>query len=117
MAVNFSPDLVEYGDKAGLGAWLIGHGREHDQFAQLLAQQATPVLMPVYPLYDMGDNELRRRVWLETHSDAHVFLRTQANITGLDLSVLDSKDSGAWYIWMDTHRQEHILLRQFFGIT
>jgi len=117
MAVEFQIVDVAYGDTPGMGLWLVQHGREHQQFVSVLAQKSPPVLIPDFNLYDMGETRDHRRIWLADHNQVHNLLRQQANVTGLDLSLVDLDDEAVFYAWIEYHATEHQLLRQAFGIS
>jgi hypothetical protein len=116
MAINFDPDLYLPGDTEGQGYWLMGHYREHRQFVDILAAGTPTVLIPDFPLLEMGDNEARQRVWLETHENAHALLRSFTNVTGTDFALVDLTSADDFNVWMDSHAFEHRLLRAAFGI-
>lgn len=117
MAVNFSPDQVAFGDLPGYGAWDTAHYREHLQFVQLLAAQATPFLLADYDLAAMLTDRNRRGDALVLHAAAHNVLSQQTGISTLDFSGFDLENQGDFYSFLGYHAQTHAQLRQAFGIS
>ena len=116
MSTEFFPDTVPPGDPAGFGLWLMGHGRQHLRYVdRLAANMPFPIVIPTFPLFDIGETEFQRRTWLDIHQQTHATLRPYANITGVDLSLVDFEDETAWFQWMDVHAAEHRLIDQAFG--
>ena len=114
---DFSPDTCVFNDVIGLSAWRIGHQREHSSFVVVLARQTPPILMPDYPLIDIGADKGVQQTWLDEHSRAHSILRSVTNVNGIDLADVDLHDSEQWYIWVSAHALEHQELRAALGLT
>ena len=117
MAIFFFHDTVLPNDKAGFGAWLTEHSYEHTQMHNLALQQTSPVIIPDYDLISWSEDPEIQASWLQAHERVHELLRQATGVQGIDLSVVDLKDPGAWFEWMDDHAEEHRLLRQAFGIS
>jgi hypothetical protein len=113
---EFSPNLFEFGDIAGNGAWLDGHYRQHLRYNDVLAGQTPPIIINVYPILVVQAGELGRKDWLNSHENWHELVRPFANITSIDLSDVDLSDPNKFYEWMDLHNQEHAALDQAFGV-
>lgn len=114
---QFSPDLANFGDIPGYGAWDVGHGREHIQFVQVLAQQTPPVLIPDFDLLSLLTSGQAKRSMLESHQSAHDLLRQITGVKGVDLSEVNLDNQDEFNNWMGYHQTEHQLLRQALGIT
>lgn len=107
---QFAPDLVEFGDQAGYGAWSIGHGREHIQFVQTLG-----IKMPDQPLLRFLTEPSEDMIGL--HSTVHDLLRSATGVTGIDLGQLDLRTGQGFQDWLNFHRQEHAQIRAALGLT
>lgn len=116
MAVLFMPDIVLPKDPAGFGYWRSGHYFEHRQFIDFCRGLNPPVQVPEYDIYAWSDEPEIVQLWLNTHEQIHAALRTVANVSGIDLSLVDLGDEQEWFEWMDDHAQEHRLLRTAFSI-
>lgn len=116
MATQFSPNLYSFGDDAGLGAWLDGHFRQHLAYVNFLATKTPPQLIPVYNIFTVTGGKAGRRFWLDAHEKWHEAVRPFANITGVDLSVVDMDDQLQFYEWLDLHNQEHAAIDAAFGL-
>jgi hypothetical protein len=116
MSTEFSTNTFEYGDEAGLGAWTIGHYRQHLRYEAVLAALAPPIIIPTYPIIQFGGNRTEIRFWLDDHEKLHEQLRPIANVSGSNLADLDYDDPGFFYQWLDTHNAEHAQLDQAFGL-
>jgi hypothetical protein len=121
MANYFQANLVQFGDKPGLGAYEVGHFLQHQQYLNILAN--SNVLLPDYNILRMGSSDPQRFLgedaneflaWLGDHEALHQLLRAQANVTAL-LPGLDPQSPESWEMWQDAHRQEHGLFDQHFG--
>lgn len=117
MAVNFQPDVCLPKDPAGFGAWLNGHYYEHIVMAQKAAQLLKPVIVPNFDVLSWRDEPEFVTAWLNNHEAIHVQLRVGANLTGIDLSLVNFADDEQFSEWMDDHAQEHLDLRRIYGIT
>jgi hypothetical protein len=107
---QFAPDIVAFGDFDGYGAFDIGHGREHEQFAQML-------LVPNYPLLSFFTlpSDAQQQI-IELHATAHELIRQATGLTGNDLSELDPQNEVAFNDWLNYHRQEHAQIRAALGL-
>jgi hypothetical protein len=113
---EFSPNLVLFGDRAGLGRWLIGHYRQHLNYTSALAAKTPPIYIADHPIMDIGDTPAERRIWLDDHEAVHAILRGYLNVTGGDLSQLDFTKEAGWYLWLEAHANEHALFDQALGL-
>jgi hypothetical protein len=113
---EFEPTIFVLGDRAGQGAWEMGHYRQHLRYVTLLASLTTPIVIADHPLMQFGDNNVERKIWLADHSAVHNLLRTFTNVTGIDLSVVDLDNEDEFQVWLDSHANEHDLLDQAFGL-
>ena len=113
---EFAPSIFLFGDRAGQGRWEIGHYRQHLNYLTYLAGLTNPVVIPDYPLLTIGESDLQRRVWLESHQEIHSILRTYANVTGIDLSAVDFNNQEELSVWLDSHATEHALIDAAFGL-
>ena len=115
--VQFSPDIVQFGDTIGWGTWLDGHYREHQQFIDIGFASTPVVFIPDYDLLSFTWND-RRAVedWLNVHQTVHEALRNSTGVQGIDLSVVDLENPAYFALWLDTHAQEHAQIRQVLGI-
>lgn len=111
MANYFQLNLVLFGDRAGLGAYEVGHFLQHQQYLRILAGRN--VLLPDYNIIHMASddggqfNENEFAWWLTQHETIHRALRQQTGVGGVDLSYLDPKSRDSWEIWQEAHRAEH----------
>lgn len=117
MTVNFQPDVCLPHDPAGFGAWLTGHYYEHLVMAQKAAGLTDPVLVPQFDILSWRAEPEYVTNWLVNHEAIHDALRTGANLTGIDLSLVDFTNDDEFSEWLDIHAQEHIELRQIYGIS
>jgi len=113
---QFSPDQCAFGDIAGMGAWDIGHGREHIQFVQALAARNPAVVIPDRDLLSLLTAGDARASQVQSHQQTHALLRSITGVQGVDLGQVNLGDEGDFYNWLGAHAQEHILLRQALGI-
>lgn len=111
---QFAPDLVEFGDQPGYGAWSIGHGREHIQFVQMLGALSTPIEIPDHPLLSFLTEPSADMIGL--HSTVHDLLRSATGVTGIDLGELDLRSGQGFQDWLNFHRQEHAQIRAVLGM-
>ena len=112
---QFLPDLVEFGDAAGMGQWEVSHYREHLQFVQILGSLSTPVEIPDYPMLSFLTQPDQNLIGL--HSTAHALLRGATGVTGVDLAELDLQEGQGFEDWLNFHRQEHAQIRAVLGLT
>ncbi len=113
---EFNPTNFVFGDRAGQGRWEVGHYRQHLNYVKYLVGLSNPILIPDYPLLTMGQNDLQRRLWLESHQEIHTTLRTYSNVTGIDLSSVNFKNAEEFNTWLDSHAEEHALIDAAFGL-
>jgi hypothetical protein len=112
---DFQPNLVEFGDTAGLGMWEDGHFRQHENYVQALIGKG--FFIPTYPiLHFVGLDEQQLMDWLNLHEALHAGLRGITGVTGTDLSILDPKSPDAWENWQQVHRFEHFGFDQVLGL-
>lgn len=116
MTTFFLPNQIAFGDKAGLGLWLIGHYRQHVRYNSVLAAKTPPVIIDEFPILNWGESEREIKDWLNSHENWHQLIRQFANVTGADLSALDTSNPDQWYSWMDVHNNEHALIDSAFGV-
>lgn len=121
MANYFQLNLVLFGDRAGLGAYEVGHFLQHQQYLQILARQGN-LRVPDYNILHMasdeeGFNKGEFAWWLSQHQAIHLALRQQTGVGGVDLSYLDPTSRDSWEIWQEAHRAEHRLFDARFGTT
>lgn len=117
MTVLFQPDIVAAKDPPGFGFWRSGHYFEHQAMITFCAKLTPAVHIPDYDIYAWRDEPEIVAQWLQAHNEIHNALRVPANVTGIDLSLVDFKDEDQWLEWHDDHAQEHLLLRNAFGMT
>lgn len=117
MTAFFQPDVVLPKDPAGFGRWLTGHYYEHIVLRQAAAALTTPVIVPDFDIFAWKDEPNFVTQWLVNHEAMHSQLRVGANLTGIDLSLVDFSNDDEFLEWMDNHRQEHNDLRSIYGIT
>jgi hypothetical protein len=113
---QFTPDQVTFGDVPGLGAWDIGHAREHLQFVQVLAQQVPAILLPAFDLFNLLTAGPARPAQVQAHQQAHALLSGALGITGTDFSQYNLDDQGDFYSFLAYHAQTHAAIRQALGI-
>jgi hypothetical protein len=104
------------GDRAGQGAFEMGHYRQHLRYLFNLVGRVPPIVIPDHPLMRMGENNTQRKIWLADHSAVHNLLRQYTNVTGIDLSVVDLEDPDEFQVWLDSHATEHALIDQALGL-
>jgi hypothetical protein len=114
---QFQPDLVNFGDMPGYGAFDVGHHREHLQFVQVLAMQATPIVLPDFDFLQFLTAGQTRQSQLVTHYQAHLMLRQITNVQGVDLTQFNLDDADDFNNFIGYHSQDHILMRQQLGIS
>ena len=115
---QFQPDIATFNDIAGYGAWDIGHAREHMQFVVTLQQQTPTVLIPDFDFLQFLTAGNARKSIVQSHSQAHQFLRIALGITtGIDLSVVDLDDQNSFYDWLGFHSAEHAQIRHLLGLS
>jgi hypothetical protein len=116
MATQFLPNTFEFGDAAGLGAWLVGHYRQHLAYNDHIAINTTPsVQIDEYDILTVEGGRLGARLWLNDHNSWHELIRPFANVTGVDLSSVDMSKQDEFYEWIDLHNQEHAAIDAAFG--
>jgi hypothetical protein len=113
---QFQPDQVAFGDIAGLGAWDVGHAREHLQFVQVLAQSTPSIAIPDFDLMSFLTAGPAKKSMVLSHYQSHQLLRGALGITGVDLSEVDLDKEDDFYNWLGYHASEHQLIRQALGI-
>ena len=114
MSTEFAFNQFQFGDAAGSGIWLIGHYRQHLRYNGVLAARSPPVLIPSFSILTIeGGN---KRAWLDAHASWHNLLRPIANVTGIDLAVVDLDDEREFYSWIDAHNLEHQIMDAVFGV-
>lgn len=117
MSSEFQPTLFLFGDRAGLGAWEIGHYRQHLRYLTHLESLPQPIVIQDYPIMHVGNNEAQRKVWLRDHESIHAIVRGYANVTSIDLSVVDFENPEQVYEWLQAHALEHQLIDTAFGLS
>jgi hypothetical protein len=117
-AVNqFLPNTFEFGDAAGLGAWLVGHYRQHLAYNVFIAANTNPPTeLPEFNILTVEGARLGAQTWLNDHESWHELVRPFANVTGVDLSAVDMNKPEDFYEWIDLHNQEHAAIDQAFGL-
>ena len=113
---NFQPDTCTFQDIIGMGAWDIGHDREHLQFVQMASAMTPPIVLPAYDLLNVLTSHQTQRAQLEAHQSAHSLLSQIAGITSLDFTQFDLTKQDDFYNFLGYHQTSHQQLRQFFGI-
>ena len=118
MASEFQVSQVEFGDTVGLGAWEVGHARQHLRYNDVLAAATPPVILAPIPLFRIGENEEEIRAWFQDHYfNVHLPLRQFANISGgSDFSYVDLSSPESFYDFLDVHFIEHSLLDVALGL-
>lgn len=114
---QFAPDLVNFGDLAGYGAWDIGHMREHLQFVQVLAGQSPPINIPDFDFLSFLTAGQAQRSMVDSHQQSHALLRQATGIVGISLSQVDLTQENDFNNWIGYHQSEHAAIRQALGIT
>ena len=99
-----------------MGAWDTSHYREHIQFVQVLAAEATPIIMDNYDLSALLTAGSARSSVLQSHSDAHNLLRQIAGVTGVDYTEFNLDQERDFYDFLGYHATEHAQIRQALGI-
>lgn len=117
MSTEFDPPIFLFGDRAAQGRWEIGHYRQHLRYLSYLASLTTPVVIADQPIITMGTTDLERRIFLNSHQILHELIRPYANVTGIDLALVDLKNEEQFYVWLDVHATEHDLIDQAFGLS
>jgi hypothetical protein len=116
VSTEFSPNLFQFGDVAGNGAWLDGHYRQHLRYNNVLAARTPPVVLPVFPILTVEAGQVGRRDWLNSHENWHELIRPFTAATGIDLSMVNLDDENQFYAWMDLHNYEHNLFDLSLGV-
>jgi len=116
MTSEFQLQTFAFGDAAGNGSWLVSHFRNHLQYNNALAALSPPVEIPEFQIMTVEGGKFGRNVWLSDHQTWHQLIRPFANVTGIDLSIVDMDNESDFYQWMDAHNQEHQLLDLIFGV-
>lgn len=116
MSSEFQINEVAFRDPAGMGAYEVGHYRQHLDYQTVLAARTPPIILPTFPIFHFGGNAEELRFWLNDHETLHELLRPIANVQSVDLSALNINSAESWYEWVDVHRQEHSLLDAAFGL-
>jgi len=116
MASEFQINTFAFGDAAGNGEYLVGHFRNHLQYNASLASRTPPIEIPEFHILTVEGGKLGRQTWLNDHQSWHSLIRPFANVTGIDLSVVDFDNEADFYAWIDAHNQEHQLLDIVFNV-
>jgi hypothetical protein len=116
VSTEFALNTFAFGDTAGAGEWLVGHYRQHLRYNGVLRGRTPPIVIPEFAILTIEGGDRGRKFWLDAHSNWHQLLRPFANITGIDLAVVDLNDQAQFYSWIDAHNQEHALLDRVFGV-
>jgi hypothetical protein len=116
VTTEFDPTTFSLGDRAGQGQWSVGHARQHIRYLQRLAGLSSPIIIPDHPLLRMGDTEVELKIWLQDHASVHQTLRQYTNVSGIDLSQVDTTDPDEFQVWLDSHATEHSLIDQALGL-
>ncbi|MBO0863555.1 MAG: hypothetical protein J2P16_00585 [Mycobacterium sp.] len=117
MSNEFSLNFVVFGDEAGLGAYEIGHYRQHLQYLRVLQQQGIFISDPPI-LHLVGDDPAELASWLGFHEALHQTLRGIARTSGgVDLGMLDPSSETQFYLWQEAHAAEHAEFNARFGTT
>ena len=114
---NFEPTQVEFGDIPGYGVWDIGHWREHIAFTQVLAGQATPILLPNYDFGALLSGGPTVRESFDSHQAVHGLLRQLTGVGGVDYTDFRLDQQTDFYSFLGYHEIEHSQLRQALGLT
>ena len=113
---QFSPDLVNFGDVAGYGAFDIGHAREHLQFVQVLSQRSPAIIIPNFDFLAFLTAGQAQRSMVDSHQNSHALLRQATGVQGIDLSQVDLTKENDFLNWLGVHQTEHAAIRQALGI-
>lgn len=113
---QFALNTLAYGDPAGWGEWLVGHYRQHLAYNQVLAARTPAIIIQTWPILTVEGGDSGLRFWLDSHEQWHEAVRPLANVTSIDLSVVDFRKPDEFYQWVDLHNQEHTALDQAFGV-
>jgi hypothetical protein len=113
----FFHDIVLPNDPPGFSIWLQEHYLEHAQFVRLLQSLTPPIFIPDYNFALFGVDPTTTSGWLEAHQTAHLALRNQTGVGGVNLADVNFSKEEEWQIWMDTHADEHSQIRAALGIT
>ena len=104
---------VKFGDKDGLGEFLLENGVQHQLFYEILADQG--ILVQKYPITDADISNLDD--WLFVHNQEHQRL---ASILGLDnpFQLLDSdwNVEEDFYDWVGVHQTIHQQIAASLGV-
>jgi hypothetical protein len=114
---QFQPDQVSFGDRAGYGAWDLGHYREHLQFVQAMAALVPAVLIYDFDLSLFLAAGQARPSQIQSHAQAHTLLRAALGLTGSDLSTANLDDQGSFYDFLAYNAADHAAIRQQLGIS
>lgn len=115
---EFPGVVVAFGDPAGLGEWEVSHFRQHLNWNNFFATQATPIIFPTYPIMRLvGADPDEILFWLKFHEQWHEDIRKQTNVSDIDLSEFDITKPDVWYDWQDLHNSEHQLIDQALGFS
>jgi hypothetical protein len=115
--INFQPDVVLPKDPIGFGLWLTGHYREHLQMNAVCIALTPSIHVPNYDIFGWKDDAKAVQQWLVAHESMHQVLRTVANVSGADLSLVDFSKDDEFLDWMDDHATEHGYFRTALGIS
>ena len=114
--MNFQPDICTFRDFVGMGAWDVGHAREHIQFVQVAAAMSPAVVLPAYDFLNVLTSHGTQRAQLESHQAVHDLLSNLSGITAVDFTGFDLSKQDDFYNFLGYHQTTHAQLRQFFGI-
>jgi hypothetical protein len=114
---QFSPDIVNFKDYPGYGAWDIGHHREHLQFVQVLAQQTPTINIPDYDFLQFLTAGVNQPSIVQSHQQAHALLDSILGLTSIDLSEVDLTQENDFENWIGYHQSTHQAIRQALAIT
>jgi len=112
----FFHDIVLPKDTTGFSIWLQEHYLEHQQFVSIFQGRSPVIFIPDYNFALWGDDRKVIAAWLEAHEATHQALRTQTNVSGIDLADVDLSKEDEWFSWMDSHASEHADIRSALGI-
>ena len=113
---QFSPDQVTFNDIPGLGMWDDNHGREHQQFVQVLATKTPAILLDNYDFLQMLTSGNAKSSILDTHNSAHTQLRQITGVSGTDYSQFNLEQEEDFYNFLGYHATEHMAIRLALGI-
>jgi hypothetical protein len=114
---QFAPDIVNFGDLPGYGAWDVGHHRGHLQYVQVLSMQASPILIPDFDFLQFLTAGQARRSIMLTHYQAHLLLRPITGVQGVDLTQFNLDDVDDFNNFLGYHATEEAEIRASLGIT